>query len=72
SWRDRANLPENLSPARHLVGGGFRFELVPGRVALVGEIRNVGHERTADVEGFPLPGRSAYATLEYTWRGEER
>ncbi len=72
SWRDRANLPENRSEARHLAGGGFRFELVPGRLALAGEVVNIGNERTADVEGFPLPGRSAYVTLEYTWMGEER
>ncbi len=72
SWRDRANLPENRSEARHIAGGGFRFELVPGRLALAGEIINIGNERTADVEGFPLPGRSAYATLEYTWMGETR
>ena len=72
SWRDRANLPENRSEARHLTGGGFRFELVPGRLALAGEIINIGNERTADVEGFPLPGRSAYVTLEYTWMGETR
>ncbi len=70
SWRDRANLAENRSEARHLAGGGFRFEIVPGRLALAGEIINAGNERTADVEGFPLPGRSAYATLEYTWMGE--
>jgi len=72
SWLDRANLPENRSAARHLGGGGFRFELVPGRLALAGEIINMGNERAADVEGFPLPGRSAYATLEYTWTGERR
>ncbi len=72
SWRDRANLPENISPARHLANAGFRFELVPGRLALAGEIANADNERTADVEGFPLPGRSAYVTLEYTWMGEAR
>jgi len=71
SWRDRANLPENTADARHLANAGFR-SAPSGRLALAGEIINAGNERTADVEGFPLPGRTAYVTLEYTWMGEKR
>lgn len=71
TWRDRANLPENRAPARHLANAGFRFALSKG-LALSAEIVNAGNERTADVAGFPLPGRSAYVTLEYSWMGEKR
>ncbi len=69
TWRDRANLPENRAPARHLANAGFRFVLSPA-LSLSGEVANAGNVRTADVEGFPLPGRSAYVTLEYSWMGE--
>jgi outer membrane cobalamin receptor len=71
SYRDRANLPENLSPASHVQNVGVRWQLVRGLVAATAEIRNLADERIVDVEGFPLPGRTFYLTLTIEPRGDE-
>jgi outer membrane cobalamin receptor len=63
AYRDRANLPENLSPASEVHNLGVRLGIVPGALALSLEALNVTDERLTDVEGYPLPGRVFYATL---------
>ena len=63
TYRDRANLPENLSPATHVHGVGARLEIVPRALGLTLEVRNLMDERLVDVEGHPLPGRTLFATL---------
>jgi iron complex outermembrane receptor protein len=64
AYRDRANLPENLSPATHVHGAGIRVEVVPGALSVTLEVNNLMDERIVDVEGYPLPGRTFFATLE--------
>ncbi|MCK4409514.1 MAG: TonB-dependent receptor, partial [Candidatus Eisenbacteria sp.] len=64
TYRDRANLPENMNPARHLHGVGARVEL-RGGLALDAHVQNVFDAAVADVEGYPLPGRTFYVTLKF-------
>ncbi|MFH1502185.1 MAG: TonB-dependent receptor [Candidatus Eisenbacteria bacterium] len=63
AYRDRANLPENRSPASHVHNLGGSVEVVPGALTLSLEVRNLTDETLLDVEGYPLPGRTFYATL---------
>ncbi len=65
TYRDRANLPENMSPARHLHGVGARVELTED-LALDAHVQNVFDAAVADVDGYPLPGRTFYMTLKFT------
>jgi outer membrane receptor protein involved in Fe transport len=53
-------------PARALVGAGATWYVTP-RLELVLEGRNLGDVRTADVLGYPLPGRSVYVACEASW-----
>jgi iron complex outermembrane receptor protein len=63
NFLDRANTRRVTERVLH--GLGLELELpLPGmRVGL--EAKNVGDDRTADVLGFPLPGRAFFATLSY-------
>lgn len=70
-YRDRANLPENLSPARHLHNLGAAVEVVRGLVTLNAEVSNLMDERVVDVEGYPLPGRTYTVGIEITPKREE-
>lgn len=63
AYRDQANLEENRSPASRVHNVGARIGLAPGSVTLSLEVRNLTDERIVDVEGYPLPGRTFYATL---------
>ena len=58
---DRANL--RPVPARTLHGVGARVEVYPGTWLEV-EIRNLTDNQTADLWGFPLPGRSFFTSLQ--------
>lgn len=64
AYRDRANLPENLSPGAHVHGVGLRTEVVPDALSLTLEVCNLFNERITDIEGYPLPGRTFFITLE--------
>ena len=64
TYRDRANLSENMSPARHLHGVGARVELTES-LALDAHVQNVFDAAVADVDGYPLPGRTFYVTLKF-------
>lgn len=72
SYRDRANLPENLSPASHIHGVGASADLVPGALSVTLEVHNLADERIIDVEGYPLPGRTFFVTLEVMAGGGRR
>jgi iron complex outermembrane receptor protein len=63
NFLDRANVRRVDSRLLHDAGIEIRLPL-PG-VALTFEGKNLGDDRTRDVLGFPLPGRSFFATL--TW-----
>lgn len=63
AYRDRANLEENLSPASDVHNAGLRVDIVPDELSISLEVRNLTDERIVDVEGYPLPGRTFYATL---------
>jgi iron complex outermembrane receptor protein len=72
AYRDRANLPENLSPSRQLHDLGISVEIIDGLVTVSGEVSNVTDERAADVEGFPLPGRTYMIGLQFASEKEGR
>ena len=60
-YLDRANL--RSVPERTLHGVGVRVEFTAGtRLAL--EIRNLTDNQTADLWGFPLPGRSFFVSIQ--------
>lgn len=63
AYRDRANLPENMSPPSSVHDVGAVIDVVPGLVSLNLEVRNVTDEQIVDVEGYPLPGRTFFVTL---------
>lgn len=63
SYRDRANLPENLRPASHLHNLGVRWEVVRGLITATAQVQNIADERLVDVDGYPLPGRTFYLTI---------
>jgi iron complex outermembrane receptor protein len=76
SYLDNASL--GVVPARVLVGTGARAEIA-ARISLALAIENlfdvrvvqgIGGEPTAlaDVAGFPLPGRSFYVTMDWSYR----
>jgi|GEM_PF-244927 len=62
-YLDRANLQP--VPARTLHGVGVRHEMQTG-ASLAFEVRNVTDNQTADLWGFPLPGRSFFASIQTT------
>jgi iron complex outermembrane receptor protein len=72
SYRDRANLPENRSPSRHLHGLGLAVELVRGLATVRAEVANLMDERLVDVEGYPLPGRTYSIGIEVARNAEEQ
>ncbi len=62
NYLDRANMTEVPARAIH----NAVFELSSHGMAVSLEARNLGDDRISDVNGFPLPGRSFYATMSYT------
>jgi iron complex outermembrane receptor protein len=70
SYRDRANLPENVTPARHIHDAGVALVLLRGVLTLRAEVANLTDERMADVEGYPLAGRTYTVGIEVSqdWR----
>jgi outer membrane cobalamin receptor len=63
---DRANLQPVA--ARTLHGVGVRINL-PASASLALEVRNVTDNQTADLWGFPLPGRSLFASIQMSSTG---
>lgn len=72
AYRDRANLPENLSPTKYIHDVGVRVPLSAGRLALTAEVQNLLGVQISDVEGYPLPGRAFFLTLEFDTSGTQR
>jgi hypothetical protein len=89
AWQSTSFLdPANLGrvPARVLIGGGARVELISGLAAAL-SVANLADTRIVhlpldpppspsftesstaltDVAGFPLPGRSCYLSLDWTY-----
>ncbi len=62
NYLDQANM--TLVPARTIHNA--LLELSLRGVSFSFEGRNLGDDRISDVNGFPLPGRSFYATVSYT------
>jgi outer membrane cobalamin receptor len=63
NYRDRYN--RYRVPSRTLVGASISAPL-PGGTRAVLEGKNLGDNHVSDVGGYPLPGRSVFASLE--WR----
>ena len=60
NWLDRIN--RNLAPSRSLVSIALGRDIGALRATLEG--RNLGDVLAQDVAGFPLPGRSVFASIE--------
>jgi len=65
---DRANLRPIARRALH--GVGVRANLKEG-IALSAEVRNLSDNQVADLWGYPLPGRSYFSTLNYTFTARD-
>jgi len=63
NFLDRANTERVGSRALHGVGVEIALPLPHTRVTL--EVKNAGDDRTSDALGFPLPGRTIFATVSY-------
>lgn len=68
NYWDRANLYE--VPDRHLYNLGATMEVYnKGELTVTTTLegKNLADDRVSDVAGYPLPGRSAYATVQARW-----
>lgn len=68
NYWDRANLYE--VPDRRIYNLGATVEVwrrEDTALALTLEGKNLADERVSDVAGYPLPGRSYYATVQFKW-----
>ena len=65
NFMDRANLRE--AGARSLHSLIFALRTPVDGLSLAVEGRNLTDQRAADVAGFPLPGRSVYSTLGFSY-----
>jgi iron complex outermembrane receptor protein len=65
NWLDRANLTRTPSRSLHSALAAARLP-VPGLTFTL-EGRNLTDDRTADVAGYPLPGRAFFSTLSYQY-----
>jgi iron complex outermembrane receptor protein len=63
NYLDRANMKD--VPARNLHNVILQLVMPVRGLALIFEARNLTDDRVSDVSGFPLPGRSFYATASY-------
>jgi iron complex outermembrane receptor protein len=63
NYLDPAN--QQRVSAREIHNLAARLHLFGGRVLLAAEGRNLANDRIRDVNGFPLPGRSAYVTVGF-------
>jgi outer membrane cobalamin receptor len=63
NYRDRYN--RSLVPSRTLLGASISAPL-PGGTRVVLEGKNLSDNHISDVGGYPLPGRSVFASIE--WR----
>ncbi len=63
SYRDRAN--QQRVPSRTLVDASFSWTPGDGPFRFTLEGRNLGDRRVADVAGYPLPGRSLLASIDW-------
>ncbi|MHB8077937.1 MAG: TonB-dependent receptor, partial [Candidatus Krumholzibacteriia bacterium] len=66
SWRDRYNTPDERAPARTLLSLSLARTWRPGAgraLTVTAELVNVTDNTVYDVEGFPLPGRTARVSL---------
>jgi iron complex outermembrane receptor protein len=62
---DRANMKE--SPSRKIHNLILKFDTPLNGLSVTGEGRNLANDRISDVSGFPLPGRTFFATLSYQY-----
>jgi len=65
NFLDRANMQE--IPARRIHNVIVRFDTPLEGLSVTAEGRNLTDNRISDVQGFPLPGRTLYATLSYEY-----
>ncbi len=63
NFLDPAN--RQLAPAREIHNVAANLKAFGHALSLTVEGRNLADKRIGDVNGFPLPGRSFFATLNY-------
>jgi iron complex outermembrane receptor protein len=68
TYRDRFNTEEHRTPARTLHDLVLSHSFWRKRVTLKLEVANLTDARVVDVEGYPLPGRSWFSSVEIRWR----
>jgi vitamin B12 transporter len=67
-FRDRYNSADKRRPARTLHDLSASWRIVRDRCEATVAIRNLTDSRAQDIDGFPLPGRSAMAQITWTLR----
>ncbi len=61
---DRANTEADRAPARTYQNLGAQIQIPAARLTLDMDLQNLANNRSADVYGYPMPGRTFYLTLE--------
>jgi iron complex outermembrane receptor protein len=67
TFRDRFNTEAHRTPARTLHSVILSRRLWSDRIEAAVELANLTDTRTVDAEGYPLPGRSWFASLDFRW-----
>ena len=70
TWLDRANTI--LAPSRTLFSAGCDYSIFRDRGKATFEIKNILDNQVEDAIGYPLPGRSYYLTVAYSFSREKR
>jgi outer membrane cobalamin receptor len=68
-YADPANLIEQ--PGRRVFGAGAALAYRPAGLRAIFSAYNLGDERASDVLEYPLPGRSFFLTIEWSYAKEE-
>lgn len=66
-YRDRANTEEDRAEARAYHNAGARAEIRGTRMIVDFDVQNLSDNKTSDVFGYPLPGRTWYVTTQFNW-----
>ena len=70
TWLDRANTI--LAPSRALFAAGCDYRFYRDRGKATFEIKNIYGNQVVDAIGYPLPGRSYYLTVAYSFSREKQ
>jgi outer membrane receptor protein involved in Fe transport len=71
NYLKRANRPEDKVDARALHSLGLAWTLPWTPLTATFEVRNLTDNQTEDISGFPLPGRTFFGSLHWSWESPE-